>query len=97
MDYYEIFSAISLPLGIIILLLLVCRPLILWYFRIPDMIERQDELIREMRIQNEHMKKQLLPSDSVVASEDTKATVEGPPALERERKISFTELRYGKN
>ena len=95
MDYYEIFSLISLPLGIIILLLLVCRPLVLWYFRIPDMIERQDELIKEMRIQNENMKKQLLPSDPVVASDDGKASVEDPRTLER--KVSFTELRYGKN
>lgn len=93
MDYYNIFSLISLPLGVLILLVLLCRSLILWYFRIPDMIERQDDLIRELKNQNQMLKKALNFSpevqsaiqDDTVASEDP---VEKP---------SFTDLRYGRS
>lgn len=96
MDYYEIFSVISLPLGILILLLLVCRPLVLWYFRIPDMIERQDELIRELRIQNDYAKKQLgtMAPDPV---EKQEAVPEDTATVGHANKMTFTELRYGKS
>ena len=96
MDYYEIFSVISLPLGVFLLLLLICRPLILWYFRIPDMIERQDELIKELKIQNEFSKKQISPMDPKPV-EDKNSIAESQNAVAAERKMSFTELRYGKN
>lgn len=92
MDYYEIFSVISLPLGIIILLILVCRSLVLWYFKIPDMISRQDDLIKELKIQNDLLRKNLkLPEAAQQASENADFI-----PVEQERKPSFTELRYGK-
>ena len=84
MDYYEIFSLLSLPLGVLILLILACRALVLWYFRIPDMISRQDELIKVIRNQNAILKRQL---DLPETEEEKKATA--PP--------TFTELRYGKS
>lgn len=96
MDYYEIFSVISLPLGILILLLLVCRPLVLWYFRIPDMIEKQDDLIRELRIQNKYMKQQLEEAEPAIV-EGNKETAETIDTASQEKKMSFTELRYGKS
>lgn len=96
MDYYQMFSLISLPLGILILLLLLCRPLVLWYFKIPDMIERQDELIKELRIQNNFTKQrqgEAIPSPDLeekkIAGENSK--------ISSEKKMSFTELRYGKS
>lgn len=92
MDYYEIFSVISLPLGVMILLILICRSLVLWYFRIPDMISRQDDLIREIKIQNDLLRKTLkLPEASDHISENADFVPE-----EQEKKPSFTELRYGK-
>jgi hypothetical protein len=93
MDYYEIFSVISLPLGVIILLILICRSLVLWYFRIPDMISRQDDLIREIKIQNDLLRKTLKPreEESDHISENADIVPE-----EQEKKPSFTELRYGK-
>lgn len=86
------FSVISLPLGIIILLILLCRSLVLWYFKIPDMISRQDDLIKELKIQNDLLRKNLkLPGASQQASENADFI-----PVEQERKPSFTELRYGK-
>lgn len=83
MDYYEILMAISLPLGVIILLLLICRSLVLWYFRIPDMIKRQDTLINTLKQQNELLRNAYgTPSQKMDDKQETK-------------KPSFTELRYG--
>lgn len=93
MDYYEIFSVISLPLGILILLILLCRSLILWYFKIPDMIERQDDLIRELKNQNQLLKKAFNLSETV------KSPVQNDKLASdsSEEKPSFTELRYGRS
>jgi len=82
MDYYEIFSLISLPLGILILALLACRTLVLWYFKIPEMIARQDELIQVIKKQNSLLAAYFnLPENSLE---------------EKKTSPSFTELRYGK-
>lgn len=84
MDYFEILSALSLPVGILILLLLICRSLVLWYFRIPDMIEKQEKLIQAIQKQNELMARHwnLLDVEEKAAKEKT---------------LSFTELRYGRS
>lgn len=85
MDYLEILSALSLPLGVLILLLLICRSLVLWYFKIPDMIDRQDQLIKAIQKQNALMEKHW----GIVVQE---------PEKEKKQKeaLSFTELRYGR-
>lgn len=93
MDYYEIFSVISLPLGILILLILLCRSLVLWYFKIPDMIERQDDLIRELKNQNQLLKKAFnISEEAKTPALDDKIVSDNP-----EKKSSFTELRYGRS
>jgi len=84
MDYFEILSALSLPLGVLILLLLVCRSLVLWYFRIPDMIEKQEKLIQAIQKQNELMARHWDLQDT-----EEKAA--------KEKTLSFTELRYGRS
>lgn len=81
MDYFQILSAISLPLGILILLLLICRSLVLWYFKIPDMIKRQDDLISVIKKQNALLEKFY----GVEKNEG-----------EENKKPSFYDLKYGK-
>ncbi len=86
MDYFEILSALSLPVGVLILLLLVFRSLVLWYFRIPDMIEKQEKLIQTIQKQNALLAKRLGANGQQAEEEEKK-----------ERALSFTELRYGKS
>lgn len=83
MDYLEILSALSLPVGVLILLLLIGRSLVLWYFKIPDMVDRQDRLINAIQKQNALMEKHW--------GMDLKE-----PTEEKEKALSFTELRYGR-
>lgn len=85
MDYFEILSALSLPLGILILLLLACRSLVLWYFKIPDMIEKQEQLIRAIQKQN-----------ALMAKHWGIAVQEAEKEEAQEEALSFTELRYGR-
>lgn len=86
------FSVVSLPLGVLILLILLCRSIILWYFRIPDMIERQDDLIRELRNQNDLLRR------SLNIPETSQSTVKNDSIVDNhEKKPTFTELRYGKS
>ena len=85
MDYFEILSALSLPLGVLILLLLACRSLVLWYFKIPDLIEKQEQLIKTIQKQNAIMAQRLGTNGQEPEEEEKK-----------ERALSFTELRYGK-
>lgn len=93
MDYYEIFSVISLPLGVLILIILLCRSLVLWYFKIPDMIERQDDLIRELKSQNQLLKNAFNITENVNSPIKHEKVVADNP----EKKPSFTELRYGRS
>lgn len=88
MDYLKILSALSLPLGILILLLLICRSLVLWYFKIPDMIERQDQLIKVIQKQNTLMAKHWNLSKSETEEKEEE---------EEKKEPSFTELRYGRH
>lgn len=85
MDYFEILSALSLPLGVLILLLLVCRSLVLWYFRIPDLIEKQEKLIQTIQKQNALMAKHWGTTDQEIEKEEA-----------AQKTLSFTELRYGR-
>lgn len=85
MDYFEILSALSLPLGIMILLLLACRSLVLWYFKIPDLIEKQEQLIQAIQKQNALMAKHWGINAQEAEQEEAK-----------QKTLSFTELRYGR-
>jgi len=60
------------------------------------MIERQDELIKELRIQNNFTKQRLGEAISDPVLDERKTTGENSK-LSSEKKMSFTELRYGKN